>query len=209
MGTDRPSRQGAPTRPIVAFDFDGTLTVRDSFAAFLAWDAGGPKAALAAARLAPAALRYVLDRDRGRLKAAAVGAFLGGRPLTAAQTAAQAFAEEVALLRPDALRCWEAWGARGARRVIVTASPEFLVAPFARRLGAQRLIATRLAVDAQGRLTGALVGRNCRGPEKVQRLRAAFGADVRLAAAYGDSAGDREMLAIADEAGMRVFRERP
>jgi phosphatidylglycerophosphatase C len=32
---------------------------------------------------------------------------------------------------------------------------------------------------------------------------------VRLAAAYGDTAGDREMLAIAGTAGYRVFTARP
>jgi len=43
----------------------------------------------------------------------------------------------------------------------------------------------------------------------VRRLRAAYGPSVRLAAAYGDTSGDAEMLALADEAGFRVFRERP
>jgi phosphatidylglycerophosphatase C len=64
-------------------------------------------------------------------------------------------------------------------------------------------------VDGQGRITGALDGPNCRGPEKVVRLQAAFGQDVRLAAAYGDTAGDREMLAIAETRGYRVFRAKP
>lgn len=33
-GSDIPD---GPERPIVAFDFDGTLTVRDSYTAFLIW----------------------------------------------------------------------------------------------------------------------------------------------------------------------------
>ena len=93
--------------------------------------------------------------------------------------------------------------------MIVTASPENLVAPFAQDLGADWLIGTRLAFDAEGRVAGALEGANCRGREKVARLQAAFGVDVRLEAAYGDSDGDREMLTLAKEAGLRVFRERP
>ena len=56
---------------------------------------------------------------------------------------------------------------------------------------------------------GAFAGPNCRGEEKVRRLRAAYGDDVRLAAAYGDTSGDTEMLAIADEPGFRVFKARP
>jgi phosphatidylglycerophosphatase C len=55
-------------------------------------------------------------------------------------------------------------------------------------------------------VTGAFAGPNCRGEEKVRRLRAAFGEDMPLAAAYGDTTGDTEMLAMADEAGFRRFK---
>jgi phosphatidylglycerophosphatase C len=43
----------------------------------------------------------------------------------------------------------------------------------------------------------------------VRRLRETFGEDVRLTAAYGDTSGDRQMLAIAVHAGFREFSERP
>ena len=45
--------------------------------------------------------------------------------------------------------------------------------------------------------------------EKVRRLQAVFGEEVRLRAAYGDTSGDTEMLAIAEEPGYRVFQEKP
>ncbi|HSZ51207.1 MAG TPA: HAD-IB family hydrolase [Caulobacteraceae bacterium] len=210
MGTVLPLRQGVRAEgPIAAFDFDGTLTVRDSFMAFLIWEAGPVSAALKLIRLAPSTLAYLGHRDRGRIKAAALRIFLRGAPLARAQAQARAFADQARLLRPDALACWEAWKARGARMTIVSASPQFVVEPFAQRLGADRLIATQVERDAEGRITGALLGRNCRGPEKVARLRQEFGPDVRLEAAYGDTDGDREMLALAKTAGMKVFRQRP
>lgn len=210
MGNLLRPRQGLrPDAPVAAFDFDGTLTTRDSFMAFLTWESGPVRAALCLIRLAPAALAYLAHRDRGRIKAAALRAFLGGKPIARAAHRAEAFADKARLLRPDALACWEDWRARGARMTIVSASPEFVVAPFARRLGADQLIATRIETDAEGRITGALSGRNCRGPEKVARLREEFGPDVRLEAAYGDTAGDREMLALAKTAGMKVFTGRP
>jgi phosphatidylglycerophosphatase C len=84
-----------------------------------------------------------------------------------------------------------------------------LVAPFARALGADALLGTELAFDAQDRVAGAFATPNCRGPEKVVRLKAAFGPDVRLKAAYGDTSGDKEMLAMAETAGYRVFKEEP
>ena len=83
------------------------------------------------------------------------------------------------------------------------------MAPFARGLGCDVLIATELALDSQERLTGGLSSPNCRGPEKVRRLRAMFGADMRLKAAYGDTRGDREMLRLADDQGYKLFRQRP
>jgi len=216
MGEIAPERQSPPEapagiqtkyRPLVAFDFDGTLTSRDSFIAFLRWRFGVRGWAAGVLALAPDAAKYVLDRDRGRLKAAAVRQFLAGMPRAELEAWAQTFASEEgrALLRPDAVRAWRRWQGDGARLVIVTASPETIVGPIARGLGADLLLGTKLAFDDVGRVTGAFAGANCRGPEKVRRLREAFGDDVRLEAAYGDTDGDKEMLALAEEQGMKVF----
>ena len=193
---------------LVAFDFDGTLTVKDSFMAFLRWRAGAVGYAFGMIRLLPAAIAYLFHRKRGVIKAAAVKVFLKGVPRERLEKDAKAFAEYIApvIFRPDALATWRRWRAKGARPVIVTASPDVLVAPFARGLGADTLIGTELAFDAQGRVTGALLGQNCRGVEKVNRLRAIFGEDMQLAAAYGDTAGDHEMLRMAHEKGYRIFK---
>ena len=211
MGDTAPERHHeAPFRPIVAFDFDGTLTSEDSFMAFLRWRAGTREYLTGLAALAPAGARYLVDRDRGRIKAAAVRRFLAGMTRAELEADAQRFATERgrALLRPDALRAWRRWQDGGARLVIVTASPETIVAPLAHALGAERLIGTRLAFDAQDRVTGAFDGANCRGEEKVRRLREAYGAAVALEAAYGDTDGDREMLGLAQEKGFKVFNGR-
>ena len=89
--------------------------------------------------------------------------------------------------------------------VVVSASFEVYVRPLAALLGARDVLATRLDVDAAGRLSGRLVGSNCRGPEKVSRLHAwldehAEGRSSVDVTAYGDSAGDRELLLDADVA---------
>jgi phosphatidylglycerophosphatase C len=203
-------KNGASTgdpRPIVAFDFDGTLSVRDSFVAFLRQRVSGPRFILGMVKLAPAALRYGINQDRNDLKTATVAEFLTGLSRAKLEVEAKAFADKVwdGFMRADALATWADWGERGAQRVIVTASPQTLIAPFAQRLGADRLIGTRLRFDADDRVAGDFVGVNCRGPEKVNRLRAEFGPDVKLAAAYGDSAGDVEMMGLAEIKGMKVF----
>lgn len=212
MGTTPDLRQpGSTDRVIVAFDFDGTLTVRDSFTQFLRWRAGRRGWALGLVKMAKATAAYARDRDRGAIKAASVKVFLRGVTRTELQADASRFADEVwdRFMRPDALEVWNEWGRRGAHRVIVTASPEITVAPFAQRLGADSLLGTHLSFNEQDCVTGTFDSPNCRGEEKVRRLRHAFGDDVQLAAAYGDTSGDTEMIAIAREKSFRVFRARP
>jgi phosphatidylglycerophosphatase C len=211
MGSEHAFRQTVQSgAPIVAFDFDGTLTIRDSFTEFLRWRAGAGGWALGLVKLAPAVATYARDRDRGRIKAASVKEFLKGVPRAQLEEDAEAFAGQVwpGFMRYDALAVWKEWGAKGAHRVIVTASPETTVAPFARRLGAEALLGTQMVFDGDDRVTGAFATANCRGEEKVRRLRAVYGDDLRLAAAYGDTSGDTEMLQLADEKGFRVFKGR-
>ena len=209
---DAASRPGADASTVIAaFDFDGTLTVRDSFTAFLRWRTGRLGWAAGLLRLLPAALVYAATRDRGRFKSKAIAVFLQGLDRETLAREAQDFAasEALRLLRPDALSAWAAHGAGGVARVIVTASPEEIVAPFARRLGADALIASRLQWTDQGRVGRGLAGANCRGAEKVRRLRQRFGPALEVCDAYGDSAGDREMLAMAQRGHMRRFTARP
>jgi phosphatidylglycerophosphatase C len=197
--------------PVVAFDFDGTLTVRDSFTSFLKWRAGAARYNVGLVRLTPSALAYLVDHDRGRIKAAAAKEFLYGVPREQLEEEAREFAKECAqdMLRADAVATFRWWRQRGAITAIVTASPDIVVAPFSKALGADVLIGTQLAFDDQDRVTGVFATPNCRGDEKVIRLKAHFGDDIQLAAAYGDTAGDKPMLAIADEQGYRVFKSKP
>lgn len=200
-----------PDPPIVAFDFDGTMTVRDSYTAFLKWRTPQPAWIWGGLRLIPAALAYMFHRDRGRIKIAATKVYLGGVPRARLEADAKRFAEahSRSLLRPDAVAAWKRWRKDRVRLIIVTASPDMVVAPFARGLGADELLGTTLAFDEHDRVTGQFVSPNNRGPEKVVRLKAAYGDGVRLRAAYGDTDGDTEMLAIAEEPYYRVFEGRP
>jgi phosphatidylglycerophosphatase C len=88
--------------------------------------------------------------------------------------------------------------------LLVSASFEVYLRPLAELLGAHDVLAVRLEVGDDGILTGRLEGPNCRGPEKVVRLhdwldRHAGGRGAVHLTAYGDSRGDRELLADADE----------
>src|SRR5690606_33862516 len=87
---------------------------------------------------------------------------------------------------------------------LVSASYDAYLLGLAEALGAEAVLSTRLEV-CDGTCTGHLAGANCRGPEKVRRLHAWLaeqGLDRSAVTvwAYGDSNGDRELLADADHA---------
>ncbi len=199
---------GADRRPrVVAFDVDGTLTLRDCVVPFLRRIAGGTGLTLALARRPVALAAGGVRRDRNRLKAIATEAVFAGRPLDEVTTAARRFAAE---MYEDNIRHEIAARLRvhldaGDTVVLVSASYELYLEPLARLLGVDHVLGTRLAVDERGRLTGALDGPNCRAGEKVRRLDHWLGGQqstrdgVHLVA-YGDSTGDRELLLDADVA---------
>ena len=87
---------------------------------------------------------------------------------------------------------------QGHALVIVSASLLAYLEPFAADHGFDHVIGVGLEVGDDGRLTGRLTGPNVRGPEKEVRLRAWLGDGPRTMWAYGNSSGDRELLAMAD-----------
>jgi HAD superfamily hydrolase (TIGR01490 family) len=96
----------------------------------------------------------------------------------------------------EALELIRAHQADGHLVVIVSASPEEIVEPLARYLGADRAIATRARVDEHGRYSGELEFYSY-GPFKADAMRELAAAeDIDLAAshAYSDSATDIPML---------------
>lgn len=92
---------------------------------------------------------------------------------------------------------------RGHRLVLVSASPALYLTVWAARAGFDAVLATELEFR-DGRVSGRLATPNCWGAEKVRRLQQWFGSDhPHVLYAYGDSRGDREMLALAGHAWLR------
>jgi len=188
---------------LAAFDLDGTFVRGDLVIPFLRRVAGlGPLTRVCARRELAVALRH---RDRDTIKAIAAGA-LRGVGLDHVRHVAEGLSARAVNrdLNPAVLHEWHAAGERGARRLIVSASFEPYVSLIGAHLGADAVLATGLE-SADGVLTGRLSTPNCRGANKVLRLKEQLAAwsltraDVHVSA-WGDSAGDREMLAWADRA---------
>jgi phosphatidylglycerophosphatase C len=198
--TDQPARA-----TVAAFDVDGTLTSRDAVMPFLRSLRSLPVVGAAFARRPAHTIGSLLRRDRDALKAIALSS-LRGLDRDEVWARGERFASDVLprWLRADTLGRLQWHRDEGHRVVFVSASLRPYLEPFAASLGVEAVLCCELAV-ADGRLTGAIDGANCRGAEKQRRLErwlAAQGLQRGEVAvwAYGDSAGDRPMLEAADVA---------
>lgn len=189
-------------RRVAAFDFDGTLSRNDSLGPFLERVCGRAQLYRAMVVRAPVLAGIAVGRgDRDAEKERLVGRLLSGRSAASVRDAGVAYARaliEGDALRPDMLERLAWHRAEGHEIVIVSASLDVYLEPLAPRLGVDRVFCTRLGIGPDDRLNGLLEGGNVRGPEKVRRVREWLAGDAAELWAYGDSAGDRELLAEAD-----------
>jgi phosphatidylglycerophosphatase C len=189
------------SRTVAAFDVDGTLTTHDCVVPFLRRVAGWRPLVATVARRPVLAASVALGRgDRDRLKELAVGAAVRGRPYAELEALAEPFADHVhrERMRTDTVARLHWHRAQGHDVVLVSASLGVYLRPLAERLGVEHVIGTEVVVGPDGRCTGDLEGGNCRGPEKARRLARWLDGSAAHVVAYGDSAGDRELLAAAD-----------
>ncbi|GHT92293.1 hypothetical protein AGMMS49545_09630 [Betaproteobacteria bacterium] len=199
------------TQTIAAFDFDGTITTRDTFLAFLVRAFGKPKLYGALFRLSGEALQVWLGHaSRDRFKALLIGRLFPGQSVAELKRIGAEHAAVIASwCRPGALERIRWHKEAGHRLVMVSASLSFYLESIAAQLGFDDLLCTELAAS-EDVCTGALQGENCRAAEKVRRLQSLLGAlDDYEIYAYGDSDGDTEMLAAADHPAFRPFRALP
>lgn len=193
-------------RRIAAFDFDGTLTQRDTLLPFLVRFCGAQRVARAVAKVAPTGARARLGRleselhHRDAVKERLLAELLGGRPATWLTEAGAEYARTLSARLRAPLVAQVSWHRNaGHELVIVSASLGAYLRPFAEAQGFHHVIAVELEEAPGGLLTGSLDGPNVRGPEKAVRLRRWLdGDEPDLLWAYGNSSGDAELLAMAD-----------
>jgi len=200
----------AGQRPgVAAFDFDGTLVAGDSLAPFLARVLGRRRWGQVLGAAGPAMVAAYRSAGRDGAKAALLRRAVAGLPAQRVGEVGAAYGRELAgRMVPAMARRLEWHRAEGHTLVLVSASLADYLEPFGRHTGFGRVIATRLEVGDDGCLTGRLHGANVRGPEKAARLRQVMGDGPVELWAYGDSDGDRQMLALADHP-CRVGGRRP
>ena len=190
---------------LVLFDFDGTLTKRDTLMPFLHHTCGGLRfyagLLLVLPWLAAYAAGLVSAHDA---KTRVLRFFLRGRSKAAIENAGETFCREKLpeLLRPDSMALLNAHIAGGKEVAVVSASCGAWVKPFCVKEGVG-CICTEMEFDAEGKFTGNLCTPNCKGEEKPRRIREVYelGRYSRIIA-YGDSPADLPMLGLAHEKHM-------
>ena len=189
---------------IAAFDVDGTLTTRDCVRPFLERAAGRRRLITSMFRRPLATVVAAVRLDRDRFKEIIVGGSLRGKLIADVETTGEQFAQYVLVnwLRPDTLRRLRWHQQAGHRIVLVSASLAAYLRPLASRLGIDDVLCTD-STRAGDRYGDRLVGLNCRADEKRRRLEQWLEEQRSVHAevwAYGNSGGDRELLARADHA---------
>ena len=184
---------------IYAFDFDGTLTTRDTLIAFIRYACGTSRFLFGFLLHAPLLVLMKLRLySNGKAKQKVFAHFFKGMTIETFDTLCQDFARTHRhLLRPETVRQLEQALSEGAEVLIVSASIDNWVQPF---FPSVTVLGTQIEV-INGSLTGRFLTPNCYGQEKVRRILALHpDRSAYHLTAYGDSRGDRELLAFADEA---------
>ena len=203
---------------IFVFDFDGTITTRDTFALFLRYYAGTAKWLLNITRLLPTFIAYKLGRiDRHAVKKAVINRFFSGKSAADVEAKATSFAEDIipSLIRPAALNRVKALlndpNCGPESLYICSASIGPYLRSWAGSVGIHKehVMATELEIVNE-RITGGLEGYNVWGQNKVRRIFDQFAPhSVKIKEAYGDTRGDQEMLHAAEASFFRPFRVTP
>jgi phosphatidylglycerophosphatase C len=186
---------------LALFDFDGTITVKDTFLPFMHLAVPRARVRLGTALLSPMILAYRLGAVRAStMRAAIVFSGLSGASASKVNALGARYAAGFAeLLRPEAQERLTWHQQRGDQVVVVSASLDVYLSVWCAQMGVD-LICTQLE-SRGGVLTGRSVGGDCSGAEKAKRVRARYPlGSYQKIYAYGDTAEDRELLALAHEA---------
>lgn len=200
-------------KKIYCFDFDGTLTTSDTLLEFIKYAKGRGRFLMVFLMYSPLLVMMKLHMyPNWKAKQQIFAHLFAGMRIEKFDALCRGFAEESQhLLRPKGITLMHEALVAGAQVFIVSASIDNWVRPFfdIRNLKGVQVLGTQIEVE-DGKLTGRFKSNNCYGKEKVHRIAEALKSFERSEyeiEAFGDSRGDKEMLAFADKGHFKPFRE--
>ena len=192
---------------LALFDFDGTITYKDSLLEFIKFASGKTSFLLVMALFSPLIIYYEFIKKDGEIAKRMVLSFLfKGKTKTDLEKLGKDFAEQIIpfILLPKAIDEIKKHKEKGDRIIVISASLEIWLKPWAERMELE-LICTEMEFEDQ-KFSGHFASANCNGAEKVNRIKAFLNIDAYSPIyAYGNSSGDKPMLALADHGFYRHF----
>ena len=194
---------------IAFFDFDGTITTKDTFLEFIKFCKGNLRfytGMLLNLHYLVAFKLKIIPNQKAKEKV--LEHFFKGMPAEEFKNLCHQFSQQALpkLIRPKAIEEIKKLQAEDYALVIVSASPQNWILPWAESMNLP-VLASCLELN-DGKVTGKLDGKNCRGAEKVRRITEKYVmSDYETIYAYGDSSGDLEMLKLATKAHYKPFRK--
>ena len=186
---------------LALFDFDGTITTRETFPDFMQLAVKPRRLAIGKLLFAPLIAAYRLGIVPATLVRASIVRFaFGGVAEEGISNAGAVFARDLLpqLLRPEAMQRIQWHQARGDTVVVVSGGFDLYLSHWCSQHGLA-LVCSRLE-SADGVLSGRYLGAQCAGAEKCRRVREHYDvAGFPKVYAYGDTSEDLAMLAMAHE----------
>lgn len=192
---------------IAAFDFDGTITRFDTLPRFISFAVDLKRKFIGTLIMMPYLVLMKLKViSNHEAKAKLFKTFFAETDLAKFNLTAERFASKIdSMINPAALKKLQWHKEMGHEVIIISASAENWIDPWARKQAISIVLATQLKVE-DNKITGSFSSPNCYGEEKVVRLLEMYPErDKYILYAYGDSKGDRELLKFADYAFYRKF----
>ena len=197
-----------PLGKVHAFDFDGTLTRRDTLIEFIRFAKGDKAFLLCFLRYSPLLVLMKLGLyPNWKAKQRVFSHCFRGMAVDTFNSLCSRFAcDKARLMRPKGMKKLREVLAEGGKVVVVSASVNNWVEPFFAGIGGVYVVGT-MVEEREGVLTGRFLTKNCYGEEKVTRLLQLFPERTQYwLTAYGDSRGDFELLDFANESYYRPFK---
>lgn len=194
-------------KTLALFDFDGTITSKDTFIELLKYHKGIAFFILAVVLFSPILILYKLKLvSNTKAKQLLFSFYFKNMPLAEFESLCCAFTNDVVnfIIKPKALTKIQEHQQKGDHVIVVSAGIYQTIFHWTKTQSIE-LIATEPEI-VNGLLTGFFSTPNCYGKEKVNRIEKKIDLKrYREIVAYGDSAGDKEMLGIATHSFYKPF----
>jgi phosphatidylglycerophosphatase C len=192
---------------IIVFDFDGTITRKDTFLEFIKFSRGNYRFYKMFLIFAPILLAMKLNLyPNWKAKKKIFSCLYRNVKISQFNEWCKEFSFEIdKIVRLKAIDAILKHKNNKDKIIIISASIENWIKPWAKNLGIEIVLGTRIETN-NGLITGNFLSKNCYGEEKVKRLLEIYPLrnEYELIA-YGDSKGDRELILYSDKGYYNLF----